>query len=285
LSSTEEKRLLETTRPPVRGRGALGWVPAGAPEPVSAARGYYLLRQWPAAAAAVGHVPELPGAGVILALALARMGEEDAARAAFAAAVAVAPEDPHLRCAHAAFLLRGGRGAEALGEAEAGLGVVEEDASPRVPLLSARGAAHWLLGQEAVARGEDRRAVAAFEQAARSFLAAGASPARSLSEWLAAAYVGQAVAMVAAGQYASAPRLFARQQAQGMAATPALARFARDLYELCDLTPRLPEAERPAAGHALRPVLSRAVLRASLWDGGCPLILAWYGLPGGDAAG
>jgi hypothetical protein len=101
-------------------------------------------------------------------------------------------------------------------------------------------------------------------------------------ERLAAAYVGQAVAMVAAGQYEAAPRLFARRRAEGMAATPALSRFARGLYELCDLAARLPGDERAAAGEALRPLLAAARLTATLWDGGHPLVLGWHGLPCAD---
>src|SRR5687767_1489545 len=99
----EEKKVRPGTPPAARARRALGWLPADVPEPVSAARGLYLLRQWPAAAAAVEACPSLPGAGLILALAHARMGEVTAARDAFAAAVATAPDDPHLRLAHAGF--------------------------------------------------------------------------------------------------------------------------------------------------------------------------------------
>lgn len=288
MTSSHENRERGAT-PTARRRGPLGWIPPDAPEPVSAARGLYLLRQWPAAAAAAREAPALPGAGVILALARARMGEE--AREAFAEAVAAAPQDGYTRCAGAAYLLRIGCGTEALREAEAGLAVVGcpapgaeersgEDAL-RSALLSLRGGARWLLGQEAVREGEERRAVMEFEHATRGFLGAAEAPAgrAALSERLAAAYVGQAVAMVVAGQYAAAPLLFSRRRAQGMEATPALSRFARDLYELCDLAARLPEADRPAAGAALRPVLAGAILAVALWDGGAPPALTWHGLP------
>jgi hypothetical protein len=275
-----------------QGRGALGWIPPDAPGPVIAARGAYLLRQWPAAAAAAEAALDLPGAGVILALARARMGEEDAARDLFAAAVAAAPEEFCTRCARAAFLLRACQGAEALAQADAGLAVVE-GGSPddplrsaadtvRAALLTVRGGARWLLGQEAMRCGEERRAVTEFEQAARAFAAAASEDAAArsaLSERLAAAYVGEAVAMAVAGQYGAAPLLFTRRRAQGMAATPALAGFARDLYELCDLADRLADAERAAAGEALRPALAGAVLSAALWDGGHPPVLSWHGLP------
>lgn len=269
-------------RPGARGRGALGWIPADAPA-LRAARGYYLLRQWPAAAAAVEGTPDLPGAGVILSLARARLCERDAARDAFAAAVAMAPEEPHLRCARAAFLLRDGHGVPALADAEAGLAHADHRSPLGTALLSLVGAARWRLGQEAMGRGEERRAVSEFDHAARAFRAAAAGR-RATAERLAAAYVGQAVAMVAAGQIEAVPRLFARRQAEGMSPSPSLARFARDLYELCDLAARLPDAERSVVGEALRPVLAVAALQVSLWDGGYPVLLGWHGLPGGDAS-
>jgi len=290
LSAAREKKITSCGRE-AGARGALGWIPGDAPADVAAARGFYLLRQWGAAEAAVAGAPELPGAGVILALARARMGEEARAEEAFAMAVAARPDDPYLRGAHAAFLLRARRGEEALAAAAAGLAILDQrpatndrgrtgESALRVALLSASGGARWARGQALVGSGEDGRAVTEFEHAARAFLAAGRSmqDARdALPGRLAAAYVGQAVAMVAAGQYEAAPRLFVRRCAEGMAATPALSRFARDLYELCDLAARLPATERAAAGEAMRPVLAGARLTATLWDGGHPLVLGWHG--------
>lgn len=288
---------------PARHRGALGWIAGDAPEPVAAARGFYLLRQWGAAAALLQGLSGRADARLILALSRARLGEEAAALAAFAEAIEGDPNEPHARCAYAAFLLRCGRAPEALEQAEAGLGALDAQGPPagerpatgerpgiategvgavRSVLLSLRGGARWLRGREALQRGRARQAGSEFEQAARAFVAAASVSALArppLPERLAAAYVGQAVAMVAAEQFAAAPQLYARRRAQGMTPSPALARFARDLFELCDLATRLNPAERKAAGEALLPVVTRAAMTTSLWDGAHPVILSWSGLP------
>jgi tetratricopeptide (TPR) repeat protein len=262
---------------PAVSRGPLDWIPADAPAPVATARGLYRLRHWPAVVATLEGQSALPGAATILALARARLGETQAALDAFADAVAAEPDEPHARCAYAACLLRAGRAEEAVAQLDA------VSPPPRLlPVtLSLRGAAHWQEGQGALARAADREAAAQFERSARAFVAAAERAATSrqpLPERLAAAYVGQAVAMVAAEQFGAVPPLFARRRAQGMAVTPALTRFARELYELCDLAARLEPSERQTAGAALRPVITRAVLSVNLWDGSQPVILAWHGL-------
>jgi hypothetical protein len=278
--------------PPDRVRGPLDWIPGGAPAPVITARGLYRLRHWPAVVAALEGARALPGAMTILALAWARLGESEAALATFAEAVAAEPDEPHARCAYAALLLRAGRPEDAAAQLE-----TVSPPSRLLPVwLSLRGAAHWGVGQRALMREADREAVAQFERSARAFVGAAEAAATArrgesrvrpgqtrgspLQERLAAAYVGQAVAMVAAEQFGAAPQLFARRQAEGMTATPALTRFARELYEFCDLAARLDPADRKTAAVTLRPIITDTAIAVNLWDGSQPVVIAWRGLVG-----
>jgi hypothetical protein len=260
-------------------RGPLDWIPADAPPLVAAARGLYRLRHWPAVVATLEGARELPGAMTILALAQARLGENEAAVATFAEAIAAEPAEPHARCASASLLLRVGRAEDAAAQLDA-----VSPPSALLPVsLSLRGAACWLAGQAALAREADREAAARFERSARAFVRAAAEAAtarQDLPERLAAAYVGQAVAMIAGEQFGSVPLLFARRRTEGMAATPALTRFARELYEFCDLAARLDPSERKAAAATLRPIITGAAISVNLWDGSQPVIIAWRGLVG-----
>jgi hypothetical protein len=307
------------TREPAR--GAIGWLPEDAPAAVVAARGLYLLRQWPAVLATLDTDHRSAEAETVRALAWARMGEFERALASFRAAVATEPVDPHLRCAYVACLLRVGRGEDAgaqmaaadarplppvpspkrrggvanttarvpplrFGEGGQG-GRVNEPDGPPVSLLptihSLHGAACWRLGQEALGQARDRDAAAQFDRAAGAFLVAAqhaATARRPLPERLAATYVGQAVAMIGAEQFAAVTQLFARRRSQGMAVSPALSRFARDLYEICDLLPRLDPSERAAAIAGLRPLVTGAGMAVQIWDGAQPVNVTWRGLVG-----
>lgn len=265
--------------PPPTLRGPLDWIPADAPPLVATARGLYRLRHWPAVVATLEGARELPGAMTILALAQARLDENEAALVTFAEAIAAEPAEPHVRCACASLLLRVGRAEDAAAQLD---GVSPPPALLSVS-LSLRGAVWWLAGQAALVREADREAAAQFERSARAFVRAAAEAAtarQDLPERLAAAYVGQAVAMIAAEQFGSVPLLFARRRTEGMAATPALTRFARELYEFCDLAARLDPSERKAAAATLRPIITRAAISVNLWDGSQPVIVAWRGLVG-----
>jgi hypothetical protein len=260
--------------------GPLDWITADAPPLVATARGLYRLRHWPAVVATLEGARELPGAMTILALAQARLGENEAALATFAEAVAAEPAEPHARCAYAALLLRAGRA----GEGAAQLDAVSPPSSLLPVSLSLRGASCWQSGQAALAREADREAATQFERSARAFVEAAAEAATArqpLPERLAAAYVGQAVAMIAAEQFGAVPLLFARRRSEGMAATPALTRLARELYEFCDLAARLDPSERKTAAATLRPSVTRAAIAVHVWDGSQPVIIAWRGLVGG----
>jgi hypothetical protein len=269
-----------STRLPTTPRGPLDWIPADAPPLVGTARGLYRLRHWPAVVATLEGARELPGAMTILALAQARLGESELALAIFAEAVEAKPAEPHARCAAASLLLRAGRAEDAAAQLDA-----VSPPSALLPVsLSLRGAACWQAGQKALAREADREAAAQFERSARAFVRAAAEAAtarQSLPERLAAAYVGQAVAMIAAEQFGSVPLLFARRRTEGMVATPALTRFARELYEFCDLAARLDLGERKTAAATLRPSITQAAMSLNLWDGSQPISITWHGLVGG----
>jgi hypothetical protein len=162
--------------------------------------------------------------------------------------------------------------------------------APLLPTIySLRGATHWRLGQDALARDGDREAVTQFERAAGAFVTAArhaATARHPLPERLAVTYVGQAVAMTGAEQFAGAIQLFARRRAQGMAVTPAIHRFAHELYEICDLLPRLEPPERAAAVAALRPLVTGTAIAVQIWDGSQPVSVTWPGFLGsGDAPG
>jgi hypothetical protein len=171
--------------------------------------------------------------------------------------------------------LRSGRAAEAV---EQLAGAATDGLLP--VLWSLRGAAFWLMGQEALRKRAARDAARQFEAAAGAFVSAAewaATARQALPERLAATYVGQSIAMVVAEQFGGAIQLFARRQRQGMAATPALGQLARDLFQFCELAPQLAPEERRSAGDSLRPILD-AVMTVALWDGSQPVQIRWDGL-------
>jgi tetratricopeptide (TPR) repeat protein len=105
--------------------GALGGLGLSRHPAVAAARGFYLLKNWQAVVDALSaetlEEPTADGAWLLRGLALAHLGELDAAKPALDRAIHLAPEDAFTGCVQAAFLLYRGWDVEAWRTLEAGV--------------------------------------------------------------------------------------------------------------------------------------------------------------------
>jgi predicted Zn-dependent protease len=260
------------------------------PPVVTQALGAYMLRSYQAVVdllePRLRDDPALPGGQRTLGHALARLNREPEAIDRLREAVRQSPADWLARASLASLLLRAQDEplpsshhsiipSSAAAHLEAALA-----AAPRPALRELLGAARWRVGQEALQSGYEQEAVRQFAAAGAEFAAAAetsraarmALPVRQSS-----AFVGQAVALLLAGQTEAAQRLFSRSPVAGVAANDPLGRFAAGLYELCDELARVSAAERLEAAAALREVVLQVRLAVGFYDGRQAVSLAWTG--------
>jgi tetratricopeptide (TPR) repeat protein len=295
-------------------KGAVSRAPeclnADLPPEVTQAVGAYLLRNYSAVVALLEarleDEPALPGGQRTLGLALARLNRAPEAVDRLRAAVRQCPSDWLARASLASLLLRSDgeetvpprhRGAadedvttrssgpqakrssaaESAEHLQAALG-----AAPRPALRELLGAARWRLGQEALRAGEYREAGRAFAAATAEFTGAAevsGAARQALPVRQSSAFIGQAVALLLAGELEAAQALFARSPLQGAAAGHPLGRFAAGLFELCEELARAPVAERIEAAVSLRDMVLNVRLAVGFYDGRQAVSLAWAGGP------
>jgi hypothetical protein len=262
------------------------------PPVVTQALGAYMLRSYQAVVdllePRLRDDPELPHGQRTIAHALARLNREPEAIDRLREAIRQSPSDWLARASLASLLLRSQDESltpsghhvirssvpEAATHLEAALAT-----APRPALRELLGAARWWAGHEALQSGRDQDAARQFAAAGDGFAAAAVASGAArmaLPVRQSAAFVGQAVALLLAGQTEAAQRLFSRSPVPGVTAGDPLGRFAAGLYELCDELARVPAAERLEAA-ALREVVLQVRLEVGFYDGRQAVSLAWTG--------
>jgi hypothetical protein len=260
------------------------------PPVVLQAQGAYLLRNYQAAIDLLERplqvVPVLEGGQRVLGQSLARLNREPAAIERLREAVRHSATDWLARASLASLVLR-----SPIPPSEAGApGEVSAESllEAAVPLAPARaqgqirellGAARWCAGQEALRDGRAREAERRFSLAGAEFArAAAGSPAarRELPQRRAASLVGQAVALLLAGEPEAAQRLYSRTPLPPVAPTDPLSRFAAGLYELCEEMTRLSSEDQAPAAEALREVVLETRLAVGFYDGRSAVSLSWW---------
>ncbi len=254
---------------------------------VAQAQGAYWLRNYQTAAdllePLLTEAPERPGARRVLGQALARLNREEEALRCLSGAVCREPDDWLARASLASLMLRRGEPAagSTAGDAVAHLtrAQVSAPAGAATAMHELLGAAEWRAGQEALKQGHDREAARRFAAAGTQFERAAAATATARRERparSAAAFVGQAVALLLAGETATAQRLFSRLSGSCTETEP-MVRFAAGLYELCEELAQVTVEERAATAAALRTVVLETRLEVGFYDGRWMVNLVWHG--------
>jgi len=232
------------------------------------ARALYELRQFEQCAdcltGALAVHPEIPGANKLLGMALGRLGFTTDAARSLRAALAETPEDPAVL------------GSLISAEIRAGLVPERRSVTATGELGEIMGAAAWIRGQQALREGRTAEAALAFQEAGELF--ASHSPPEVAPERVAAAYVGETVSHLAAGQLDAAQRGFSRLGAR-VRLPEATLRFARGLYELADALREVVPAERAAELAPLVDAVAAARLRLRFYEGTQPVEMYWENLP------
>jgi len=278
---------------------------------VAQARGAYLIRNYSVAVdllePRLREQPDLEGGQRILGLALGRLHHELESMERLRESVRQSQEDWLARAALASLLLRGDHARLAVAGYRPGIpssgSCGAPDGSPHAPtgvleaitllrealsiaLLPAvselLGAARWRAGQDALRERRFRLAARLFGAAAADFSAAarktGAARA-ALSLRQSTTFVGEAVALLCAGELETAQRLFSRSPVLGLSAAEPLSRFAARLFEFSGELGRLPPPDRSEAVAALREMVLAVRLEVGFYDGRQPVCVAWTGGP------
>jgi tetratricopeptide (TPR) repeat protein len=264
------------------------------PPEVVQAQSAYVLRNYPLVIELLEprllDFPGLPGGQRTLGFALARLNREEEARERLREAARQSSADWAARASLASLLLRIHseanfppplRAASSSPAAEAVAHL--EEAVAQGPPPAARellGAAHWSCGRDALASRRDREAARQFAAAAEQFQEAAELSGvarRALPARQAAAYVGQAVALLLADEPDAAQRLFSRTPRANVESSDAIVRFAAGLYELCEELRHLPVPDRAEAADALREVVLQTRLVVGFYDARQAVNLAWHG--------
>jgi tetratricopeptide (TPR) repeat protein len=228
----------------------------------------YVLHQFEQCAdvltAALAVHPEIPGARKLLGLALGRLDLPADAVQSLRAALVEAPDDPVLL------------GALISAEIRAGVVPARCSFTTTGALAEVVGAAEWARGQHALRAGRPAEAARAFQEAGELFTRH--SPPEAAAERVAAAYVGETVSHLAAGQLDAAQRGFSRLGAR-VRFPKASIRFARGLYELADALRDVDPAERAEELAPLVDAIAAARLRLRFHDGTRPVEMFWENLP------
>lgn len=204
-----------------------------------------------------------PGYQRLLGLAAGHLREYPAALQSLARARSEEPGDPLLPLSLLSAELASGADPEVPGERSG-------------PLGELAAAAEWRRAQELLRAGEPLRAARAFAEASNRFREA--SPSAESGERLAAAYLGQVIAYLAADQLDAVQQSFSRIRTAGEL-PPGVLEFARQVHELADATRTLSPAERSAALAPLVEMLLQVRLRVRFYDGTLPVAMYWEGLP------
>lgn len=239
-----------------------------APLVVRTAQGFYHVRQYHEAAEmladALTEDPTLPGAHRLLGLSLGHLGHAQAAVAALRAAIEEDPHDARVRLSLLSAELQAGEPVEPRSEDTGELA----------------GAACWQWGQRLLGEGRAADAARSFARAAGLFAAA--SSGETLPERLAACYVGQAISLLAAGDFLGAQQAYGRLP-RGAPLPASADTFARQLYELAEAARELSPAEQREVVLPLTDLVLRARLVVRFCDGsGSPpgaAVLFWEDLP------
>jgi hypothetical protein len=140
------------------------------------------------------------------------------------------------------------------------------------PAAELFGAAAWRRGQQLVETARAREAARAFREAGE--LLKRSSPPEALPERLSAAYLGETISYLVAGELDAAQQGYART-ADRDRLPEAAARFARGLYELAETLRQVPRDEWGPATAPLAELLLGARLRVALYDGEHPVEMFW----------
>ncbi|MGV3724304.1 MAG: hypothetical protein ACO1SX_25700 [Actinomycetota bacterium] len=144
------------------------------------------------------------------------------------------------------------------------------------PLSELAGAAAWLRGQASLRDGIPPIAAASFQQA--SMLLVSHVPGSVIAERASAAFVGEAVSRLAAGQLEAAQQCYLRLP--GRERLPAgSAQFARQLYEVADALKEIEPTDRPDALQPLVELVTASRLRVRFFDQERPVEIWWEHLP------
>jgi tetratricopeptide (TPR) repeat protein len=200
----------------------------------------------------------------LLGLALGRLGQLDEAMRVLSAAVAEDPGDALLRASLLSAEILAGR------LPEPPVALVEG------PLSELAGAAAWLQGQTLLREGRPAVAATNFQQA--SLLLGSHVPGSITAERASAAFVGEAVSRLAAGQLQAAQQCYLRLPGRERLPTEA-AQFARQLYEVAGALSEIEPADRPEALQPLVELVSAARLRLRFFDQERPVEIWWDHLP------
>lgn len=245
-----------------------GSAPEDAPHPeVQRARALYALRQFEQCAdlltAALAIHSEIPGARKLLGLALGRLDFPSLAADHLRATSQEAPNDPELRAS--------------LISAEIRAGLIPERVSGSATgaLAEISGAGEWVRGQASLREGWAVAAAEEFQKAGELF--ARHSPPEVLAERIAAAYIGEVVSHLAAGQLDAAQRGFSRLRERARLPEPTL-QFARGLYELADALRILTPEERTEELAPLVETVLSARIRVRFYDATRPVEMYWENL-------
>jgi hypothetical protein len=214
--------------------------------------------------AALAVYPDLPGAQRLLGLSLGRLDFRTDAVRSLRAAVAEEPHDHELLASLVSAEIRAGLVPERR--------IIAAEGS----LAEALGAGDWVRGQHALREGGAAEAALAFREAGDRF--ARHSPPEAAPERVAAAYVGETVSQLAAGQFDAAQRGFSRLGAR-VRLPEATLRFARGLYELTDALRGLTPVEYTAELAPLVEAILAARIRIRFYDGTRPVEMYWENLP------
>ena len=257
-----------TPQPPVESPAE---APASVPDPtVRQAGTLYLLRQYEQCAdlltAALAVRPEAPGAERLLGLALGMQGDFKGAVHHLRAALEQSPGDSQLLASLLTAELKAGRASAAPGGSLSG------------PAAEVAGATAWRWGQQLLDESRWREAALAFHEAAELFRRA--SPPKALPERASAAYLGETISHLAAGELEAAQQGFARIGDRRQL-PEAASRFARGLYELGEELRQVPRDEWELVTSPLVALLLGARLRIAFYDGQRPVDMFWENLPAG----
>jgi hypothetical protein len=250
---------------------------------VTQARGIYVLRNYQAVVGLLEPQmvtrPDLAGGQRVLALALAWLDRREEAVERLGEAVRQSRSDWLARASLASLLLGSPDAAlrpDPVALLDEALATAPPASQPAVRELL--GAARWRTGQEALRAGREREAAREFAEAGRQFARAAQASGAARLELPArqsASFVGQAVALLLAGETEAAQRLFSAAPLPRVAATDPLSRFAAGLYELCEELARAPAEERIEASSELRQVVLETRLAVGFFDGRRAVSMAW----------
>jgi tetratricopeptide (TPR) repeat protein len=199
-----------------------------------------------------------------LGLALGRLGPIEGALQPLNRALDESPEDAQLAASLLSAQLLAGRLPQPPPAPAAG------------PLSEMAGAVYWLLGQSALR--QCRPDVAARDFQLAGVLLGTGAPAVLRAQRASAAYFGEAVSRLAAGQLEAAQQCYLRLPDRNRLPAETAA-FARQLYEVADALREIDPSDQAAALQPLVDLIGAARLRLRFFDQERPVEIWWDHLP------